>query len=373
MSRKRPETVWWHEVQSSGTDEVSVMHERFSLEQVKTCWLEPEDDWEVAIRNYAKVALRPDKKYKITKLINIRNACYISGNGAEVEICLQDRTAFRCCMMNMYPGVVGMDGVTFMNMRFRGDGYNGTVFMANTKLTVHGCSFFGFNNTCIEAWGLVSVRGCSFSANWMGIVGRTKSVLSVKKCLFERCHMGVMIEGEGRVRHCASTETGCFVLCKGNAKIKHNMICGSSDERGYQMLTCAGGNSHMLATVHVTPHPRKPWPEFEHNVMTRCNMHLGSRRGMFMPYQCNMNYVKVLLEPDAMSRVSLTGVFDMNVEVWKILRYDESKTRCRACECGGKHARFQPVCVDVTEDLRPDHLVLSCTGTEFGSSGEESD
>ncbi|AAT97434.1 early E1B 16.8 kDa protein [Human mastadenovirus E] len=74
-----------------------------------------------------------------------------------------------------------------------------------------------------------------------------------------------------------------------------------------------------------------------------------------------------------LTRVSLTGVFDMNVEVWKILRYDEYKTRCRACECGGKHARFQPVCVDVTEDLRPDHLVLSCTGTEFGSSGEESD
>ncbi|BBH48869.1 17.9 kDa protein [Human adenovirus 4a] len=74
-----------------------------------------------------------------------------------------------------------------------------------------------------------------------------------------------------------------------------------------------------------------------------------------------------------LTRSSLTGVFDMNVEVWKILRYDEYKTRCRACECGGKHARFQPVCVDVTEDLRPDHLVLSCTGTEFGSSGEESD
>ncbi|AAV67781.1 hypothetical protein [Human adenovirus 7] len=74
-----------------------------------------------------------------------------------------------------------------------------------------------------------------------------------------------------------------------------------------------------------------------------------------------------------LTRVSLTGIFDMNIQLWKILRYDDTKPRVRACECGGKHARFQPVCVDVTEDLRPDHLVLACTGAEFGSSGEETD
>nr|AEO45120.1 E1B-142R [Human adenovirus 16] len=67
------------------------------------------------------------------------------------------------------------------------------------------------------------------------------------------------------------------------------------------------------------------------------------------------------------------GVADLFPELRRILRYDDTKPRVRACECGGKHARFQPVCVDVTEDLRPDHLVLACTGAEFGSSGEETD
>ncbi|AFH58027.1 54.9 kDa protein [Human adenovirus 14] len=373
MSRRRPETIWWHEVQKEGRDEVSVLQEKYSLEQVKTCWLEPEDDWEVAIKNYAKIALRPDKQYKITRRINIRNACYISGNGAEVVIDTPDKTVIRCCMMDMWPGVVGMEAVTFVNVKFRGDGYNGIVFMANTKLILHGCSFFGFNNTCVDAWGQVSVRGCSFYACWIATAGRTKSQLSLKKCIFQRCNLGILNEGEARVRHCASTDTGCFILIKGNASVKHNMICGASDERPYQMLTCAGGHCNMLATVHIVSHQRKKWPVFDHNVLTKCTMHAGGRRGMFMPYQCNMNHVKVLLEPDAFSRMSLTGMFDMNMQIWKILRYDDARSRVRACECGGKHARFQPVCVDVTEDLRPDHLVIARTGAEFGSSGEETD
>lgn len=52
--------------------------------------------------------------------------------------------------------------------------------MANTKLILHGCSFFGFNNTCVDAWGQVSVRGCSFYACWIATAGRTKSQLSLK-------------------------------------------------------------------------------------------------------------------------------------------------------------------------------------------------
>ncbi|WP_432214750.1 hypothetical protein, partial [Salmonella enterica] len=62
--------------------------------QLTSYWLQPGDDFEEAIMVYAKVALRPDCKYKIIKLVNIRYCCYISGNGDEVELDTEDRVAF---------------------------------------------------------------------------------------------------------------------------------------------------------------------------------------------------------------------------------------------------------------------------------------
>ncbi|RTQ49119.1 hypothetical protein EKN15_15585 [Listeria monocytogenes] len=35
--------------------------------------------------------------------------------------------------------------------------------------------------------------------------------------------------------------------------------------------------------------------------------------------------------------------------------------------------RNQPVLLDVTEELRPDHLVLACTRAEFGSCDSATD
>nr|UOQ22448.1 E1B large T antigen [Human mastadenovirus C]UOQ22494.1 E1B large T antigen [Human mastadenovirus C] len=373
MTRHRPECVTFQQIKDNCANELDLLAQKYSIEQLTTYWLQPGDDFEEAIRVYAKVALRPDCKYKISKLVNIRNCCYISGNGAEVEIDTEDRVAFRCSMINMWPGVLGMDGVVFMNVRFTGPNFSGTVFLANTNLILHGVSFYGFNNTCVEAWTDVRVRGCAFYFCWKGVVCRPKSRASIKKCLFERCTLGILSEGNSRVRHNVASDCGCFMLVKSVAVIKHNMVCGNCEDRASQMLTCSDGNCHLLKTIHVASHSRKAWPVFEHNILTRCSLHLGNRRGVFLPYQCNLSHTKILLEPESMSKVNLNGVFDMTMKIWKVLRYDETRTRCRPCECGGKHIRNQPVMLDVTEELRPDHLVLACTRAEFGSSDEDTD
>nr|WHN38559.1 E1B 55K [Human mastadenovirus C] len=373
MTRHRPECITFQQIKDNCANELDLLAQKYSIEQLTTYWLQPGDDFEEAIRVYAKVALRPDCKYKISKLVNIRNCCYISGNGAEVEIDTEDRVAFRCSMINMWPGVLGMDGVVIMNVRFTGPNFSGTVFLANTNLILHGVSFYGFNNTCVEAWTDVRVRGCAFYCCWKGVVCRPKSRASIKKCLFERCTLGILSEGNSRVRHNVASDCGCFMLVKSVAVIKHNMVCGNCEDRASQMLTCSDGNCHLLKTIHVASHSRKAWPVFEHNILTRCSLHLGNRRGVFLPYQCNLSHTKILLEPESMSKVNLNGVFDMTMKIWKVLRYDETRTRCRPCECGGKHIRNQPVMLDVTEELRPDHLVLACTRAEFGSSDEDTD
>ncbi|BAH18880.1 55kDa protein [Human adenovirus 54] len=373
MNRKRPERITWHELQQECRDEIGLMQDKYGLEQIKTHWLNPDEDWEEAIKKYAKIALRPDCKYRVTKTVNIKHACYISGNGAEVDIDTLDKSAFRCCMMGMRVGVMNMNSMIFINIKFNGEKFNGVLFMANSHMTLHGCSFFGFNNMCAEVWGAAKIRGCKFYGCWMGVVGRPKSEMSVKQCVFEKCYLGVCTEGNARVRHCSSLETGCFCLVKGTASIKHNVVKGCTDERMYNMLTCDSGVCHILKNIHVTSHPRKKWPVFENNLLIKCHMHLGARRGTFQPYQCNFSQTKLLLENDAFSRVNLNGIFDMDVSVYKILRYDETKSRVRACECGGRHTRMQPVALDVTEELRPDHLVMACTGTEFSSSGEDTD
>lgn len=368
MTRKRTENKWFSEIWDEFRTGDMYLQTKYTFEQVYTKWLNPEDDWEDALTRYGKVALRPDTKYRLTKKVELRSCAYVIGNGAQVEVDTQERVAFACNMVNMGPGIVGMGGIIFHNVRFYGDNFSGMVIMANTTVLLHGCYFFGFNNTVLEVWGHSKVRGCTFYGCWKAIASRPKSEISVKKCLFERCTLGVCVEGKGRICNNVASENGCFALIKGFATLKYNMICGQSPtERTYQMLTCADGNVHLLKTVHITAHAKKPWPLFEHNVLTRCSVHLGPRRGIFIPHQCNFSHTNVLVETEAVTRFSLTGVFDMSVVIYKILRYEETKARCRCCECGGKHLRNQPVIVDVTEEVRMDHMQHSCARADYST------
>lgn len=368
MSRRRPESVWWADLEKEfQRGEMNLLY-KYGFEQLRTHWLQAGEDWEWAFNTFAKVALRPDTVYTIKKTINIRKSVYVVGNGAVVCIQSADRVVFSCAMQTLGPGVIGMNGVTFTNVRFTGENYVGTLFTNATQLTLHGVFCQHFSNTCVESWGKVSVRGCTFVGCWKALVGRVKSQMSVKKCVFERCILAIIIEGQGRVRHNAGSENVCFLLLKGVASVRSNMICGAGHS---QLLTCADGNCHSLRTFHVVAHQRRPWPVFEHNMLMRCTMHLGSRRGVFVPYQCNLAHTKVLLETEVFSRVNLNGVFDLTMEVFKVIRYDESKTRCRHCECGANHLRLHPVTLNVTEELRPDYQMLTCLRTDYETSDED--
>ncbi|AZI15416.1 control protein E1B 55K [Human adenovirus 12] len=372
MSRPRLETVYWQELQDEFQRGDMHLQYKYSFEQLKTHWLEPWEDMECAIKAFAKLALRPDCSYRITKTVTITSCAYIIGNGAIVEVDTSDRVAFRCRMQGMGPGVVGLDGITFINVRFAGDKFKGIMFEANTCLVLHGVYFLNFSNICVESWNKVSARGCTFYGCWKGLVGRPKSKLSVKKCLFEKCVLALIVEGDAHIRHNAASENACFVLLKGMAILKHNMVCGVSDQTMRRFVTCADGNCHTLKTVHIVSHSRHCWPVCDHNMFMRCTIHLGLRRGMFRPSQCNFSHSNIMLEPEVFSRVCLNGVFDLSVELCKVIRYnDDTRHRCRQCECGSSHLELRPIVLNVTEELRSDHLTLSCLRTDYESSDED--
>ena len=371
MSRPRLETVYWQELQNEFQQGDMHLQYKYGFEQLKTHWLEPWEDIESAIKTFAKLALRPDRSYKISKTITIASYAYIIGNGAIIEVDTSDRVAFRCRMQGMGPGVVGLGGITFINVRFAGDKFKGTLFEANTSLVLHGVYFLNFSNTCVESWIKVSARGCTFYGCRRGLVGRPKSKMSVKKCLFEKCVLALIVEGDAHIRHNAASENTCFVLVKGMAVLRHNMVCGVSDQSARRYVTCADGNCHALKTIHVVSHVKHRWPVCDHNMFMRCSMHLGLRRGMFVPFQCNLSHTNVLLEPEVFSRISLNGVFDLSVELYKVIRYDDTRHRCRQCECGSSHLELRPVLLNVTEELRSDHLTLSCLRTDYESSDED--
>nr|QBM91877.1 55K [Human adenovirus 41] len=368
MSRCYPESVWWADLEDEFKNGNMNLLYKYGFEQLKTHWMEPWEDWELALNMFAKVALRPDTIYTIKKTVNIRKCAYVIGNGAVVRFQTFDRVVFKCAMQSLGPGVIGMSGVTFNNVRFAADGFNGKVFASTTQLTLHGVFFQNCSGVCVDSWGRVSARGCTFVGCWKGLVGQNKSQMSVKKCVFERCILAMVVEGQARIRHNAGSENVCFLLLKGTASVKHNMICGTGHS---QLLTCADGNCQTLKVIHVVSHQRRPWPVFEHNMLMRCTMHLGARRGMFSPYQSNFCHTKVLMETDAFSRVWWSGVFDLTIELYKVVRYDELKARCRPCECGANHIRLYPATLNVTEQLRTDHQMLSCLRTDYESSDED--
>nr|CAA23409.1 protein 2 of mRNA virt-2 [Human adenovirus 12]CAA23410.1 protein 2 of mRNA virt-1 [Human adenovirus 12] len=41
------------------------------------------------------------------------------------------------------------------------------------------------------------------------------------------------------------------------------------------------------------------------------------------------------------------------------------------CECGSSHLELRPIVLNVTEELRSDHLTLSCLRTDYESSDED--
>lgn len=373
MTKKRLETVWYQDVWEDFEKGDMHLLEKYNFEQLKTYWMNPGEDWEVVLNRYGKVALRPDCRYQVSGKVVMRRNVYLMGNGATVEMVDPRRGGFVANMQQMCPGVVGFHGVTFHNVRFSGSSFGGTVIAANTQIVVHNCYFFGFSNTCIEANVGAKVRGSSFYACWKGVVSYGKARLSVRKCMFERCTLGVSCEGFLTATDNVASDNGCFILLKTRGRISHNMICGpgSVAPKPYQMVTCADGSVMMLKAVHVLANRRHPWPVFEHNVLTRCSLHLGGRRGVFVPRKCNLAHCNIVMEPAAATQVCFSGVYDISMAVYKILRFDDSRARTRSCECGATHLCNLTVMGLVTEDVRLDHLSHSCLREEFSSSEED--
>ncbi|AFG19584.1 E1B 55K [Simian adenovirus 6] len=373
MAKNRLEVVWYPEVWEDFEKGDLHLLEKYNFEQVKTYWMNPDEDWEVVLNRYGKVALRPDCRYQVRDKVVLRRNVYLLGNGATVEMVDPRRGGFVANMQEMCPGVVGLSGVTFHSVRFSGSNFGGVVITANTPVVLHNCYFFGFSNTCVEMRVGGKVRGCSFYACWKGVVSQGKAKVSVHKCMLERCTLGISSEGFLHASDNVASDNGCAFLIKGGGRICHNMICGPGDvpPKPYQMVTCTDGKVRMLKPVHIVGHRRHRWPEFEHNVMTRCSLYLGGRRGVFLPRQCNLAHCNVIMEQSAATQVCFGGIFDISMVVYKILRYDDCRARTRTCDCGASHLCNLTVMGMVTEEVRLDHCQHSCLREEFSSSDEE--
>lgn len=374
MNRQRLECITWREVWEDFVSGDMFLRDKYTFEQLRTYWVSPEESLEAAISRHAKVALHPDRVYRITERVQIRGSCYVIGNGATVMVDTSERVGFLLTMQQMGPAIVGMFGCTFMNVKFTCETtrFRGKCIMANTYVTVHGCQFAGFPGDCLELHAGGRVRGTVFSAVFKAIVSTSRNALSVSKCIFDKCMLGISSVGYLKARDNVSVECLCFLLCKGLGRITHNVIQGPF-LTSYRLVTCANGGVTVLRTVHVAAHPRRTWPVFEHNVMFRTNMFLGHRRGIFLPRQCNLVYCNVVLDRDAASSVGLSGVWDMNVNVYKVLRVEERRNRLYHCECGETHLATGHILGLCTEEVRTDHLQNTVARAEFSSSEDEQD
>ncbi|QHR77488.1 E1B 55K [Squirrel monkey adenovirus] len=375
MNRSRLECVGWQDVWEDFVRGDMFLREKYTFEQLRTYWVHPNEDLGQAIARHCKVALHPDQTYRVRSKIFIQNCCYVIGNGATVVVETSERVAFHCGMQQMCPAITGMFGCTFTNIRFTCDSnaFRGTCIMANTSVLVHGCQFMGFPGDCVVTNVGGRIRGCVLTACFKGILNPGRHSLSVSKCIFDKCIIAVSTMGFAKIRHNYATECTCFLLCRGVARIQHNTVQGPFYGHNYRMVTCGDGTVQSLRPIHVVAHPRRQWPVFEHNVLIRTSVYLGCRRGMFVPRQCQAFHVNFVLDHHAATQVSISGLFDMSVQIYRVLRMEERRQRMMHCECGEVHQANGHILGICTEDMRLDPLQHSVARTEFSSSEDEAD
>ncbi|AEK98444.1 E1B 55K [Titi monkey adenovirus ECC-2011] len=374
MMRRRLENITWQEVWDDFLRGDMFLRDRYTFEQIRTHWVDPHEDLGLAIATHCKVALHPDRTYRVRDKIFIQNCCYVIGNGATIMVETSERVAFQLGMQQMSPSITGMFGCTFVNCRFSCDPnvFRGICIAANTSFLVHGCHFFGFPGDCIVANVGGRVRGTTFTSCFKGIYNPGRHALSVSKCIFDKCMIAISTLGFSKIRHNVATECLCFLLCRGLGRIQGNTVHGPYLS-SHRMVTCGDGTIQTLRTIHIVAHPRRTWPVFEHNVLMRTSMYLGNRRGIFMPRQSQAFHTNLVLDQHASTQVSISGLYDMSLQIYRTLRVDETRSRLMHCECGESHLVNGHVLGICTDDMRVDPLQYSAARTEYSSSEDEAD
>lgn len=349
--------------------------EKYSYEEVQTMYVSSLDNFELCIRDYAKIALDPRIEYSLDVAVNIRTTCYIIGNGATIKINCREHIAFMVHPKAFGPAVVNMWGMTFVNCKFeRGSGFNGTVFKSNTFITFQDCQFLGFTGTAVEVTSGADIRGCYFLACYRAILNSGRISINVLSCHLDKCILGIMSNADANVKRCFSSETFCFLMLRGCGHIKNNVIhypYKITDKSSFVMVTCAGGRVVPLAAFHIVSNKKKHWPLIYGNTFTKSRIFLGNRKGVIHMQQCMFNYSQICADKEASKKIVLQESYNGSLNVVKILRTDPGDLSSKICVCGTTHLLEQHMVGDITCEVLPDAEVNAVDAVDYSSGDDD--
>nr|QRV11605.1 E1B 55K [Bat mastadenovirus] len=346
------------------------------FESIRAVHVNPGDDLEQAIRNHAKIVLKPGGVYEINATVLVTGACYIIGNCAIVRAHLpRGGPMFHVLNSAVIPAIGYMERICFSNIVFDCQGVSTAVCcLSERNILFHGCIFSGPHMLCLEMRAGAEVRGCQF----MGVVCaiRTKGLYSVrvKNSTFEKCVFGLVAGTKATVSHCLFRDCTCSVRLGGVGSISHcQFLITNSQEppMNLQLCTCQGNGSHAAALghIHIVNHREAPWPKFANNVLLRVRMYLGRRKGIFHPKYCLMGLSVIAAPRGIAQRIYLFGAYDSNCAIMQLSPM-HGETNVRMCTCGESHVTPCMRATYVT-DTRINRELNSQDTAEFSSSEED--
>ncbi|UZF96915.1 E1B 55K [Bovine adenovirus 10] len=339
----------------------AICHDVYCFDQILAYGLAPEENWTDMIRKHAKITLDASKTYELNSRVFVNGPCYVIGNGATVKISGDLSVLFqidprRCC-----PSIVNMWSITFVNVKFECDNFNGTVFQCSSYCIFYGCDFVNFPSTCLDMAAGGDVRGCYFISCFCAI-RCTLSKVVVTSCTFSRCLVGVSSKTDVNVLNCAAYDTYCFCLVKGAGLICGNVIiCPflSAGRSELDLVTCADGLVLPLRTVHVVSNVRRDWPVFRYNTIVHGDLYFGKRRNL-LSLECNaFHRSSIYVERDVMQNVHFCFGYIQSTRIYKIFSYNSDSYHTYACECGENHLADMLRYVEVTSSCLLDYTAYS--------------
>lgn len=348
-------------------------HDKYDFEHVQTYFLKPDDDFETAIAQHAKVALDPSVVYVITHPVKIKSLCYIIGNGAKVRIACSEHYGLEVYPRDHSPGIVGMWVVTFQNVIFERDRSTpGGILQSRSFFLCHGCNFLGALGTAVSVLAGGEIRGCHFFGCFKCVDTHGKFKTKVSHSVIETCMVGVSASGPVAVKRCQGLSVFCFVFFLGAGKFEGNSVINPNrfyESTLTEMVSCYGRIVLPLGTVHICASKSSAYPSFEGNILTRCKVFVGGRSGTFTPLSSSLSYTSVVADRDAFKSLNLNYTFHQTSTIWKLLSSsdppDAESSCARKCLCGDLHPCPVLKQLDYTSRVRPNPYDSSCDSRAF--------
>ncbi|AMB43019.1 large T-antigen [Bat mastadenovirus WIV13] len=349
----------------------------YSFEELMTYTMQAEDNWSEMINTHVKIALDPKIVYRIRDSVTIDRNCYIMGNGANVQIEMSEGSAFIVRKDRFNPIIRNMSGVTFQNVKFFAGDCTRTetvVFQVTKKTYFNNCLFFGFTYTCILSYDQIVCRSCIFESCFRCVClyhndSPYFSPSKVSHCVFKRCVLGVNSRAFIRVKNNVAYETYCLALLYAGGFFGYNKILTpwNVETVNVKYCTCRDGIILPLHTVHFGGNTKARWPVIKNNVFTKCSIFVGFRRGTTMFRNCCFYQTSMYVEPEVGNKISFSGVYGLDLAVYKMLRYTSDFVETQNCECGAVHRHTRVMFGEITSEVLPNPRLMSCQSAEYSS------